>query len=83
MNVNLIAWNDSIQYMQECHTALLILITSLSRACTTKQIYYRTCRMKSLKLIQVSKHNFPAVKYLLHNLPSPSILVQKYTFYIY
>lgn len=40
MNINLITWNDSIQYMQECHTTLLILITSLSGACTTKQIYY-------------------------------------------
>ena len=40
-----------MQYMQVCHTTLLILITSLGGVCTTKQIYYRTCRMKSLKLI--------------------------------
>lgn len=83
MNVNLIVWNDSIQYVHERHTTQLLLIMVLSSVCTRKQIYYHTCRMKSLKLIQASKHNFLAVKYLLHILPSPSILVPRYTFYIY
>lgn len=83
MSVNLIACDDTIQSMPECHTTPLVLIWSLSDPCTTKQIYCHTCRMKSLKLIQVSKHNFPAVKFLLHILPSSSIIVLRYTLYIY
>lgn len=83
MNVNLIAWDGSIQPMPECHTTPLVLIPSLSGPCTTKQIYCHTCSTKSLKLIQVSKHNFPAVKFLLHILPSSSIIVLRCTLYIY
>lgn len=62
-------------------TPLLILITSLSGACTTEQIYYHACRMKSLEFIQVSKHNISAVKYLLCNLPFPTMQVLKYAFH--
>lgn len=61
----------------------LVLIPSLSGPCATKQIYCHTCSVKSLKLIQVSKHNFPAVKFLLHILPSSSIIVLRCTLYIY
>lgn len=79
MNINLITWDGSDQYMPECHTAPLVLILSLSGTCTTKQIYCHTWRMKSLKLIQVSKHNFPAVKFLSHVLPSSSFIGLRYT----
>lgn len=42
MNVNLVAWDGSIQSMPESHTTPLVLIPSLSGPCTTKQIYCHT-----------------------------------------